>query len=71
VSLGLAITIGGLLSPAFGALADATSLRVTLAVLTGLPVLALLLATTLRDPRSGPPGGSRVRSAGSAAGRAG
>jgi MFS transporter, FSR family, fosmidomycin resistance protein len=71
VSLGLAITIGGLLAPAFGALADATSLRVTLAVLTGLPVLALLLATTLRDPRSGPPGGPRVSSAGSAAGRAG
>ena len=71
VSLGLAITIGGLLSPAFGALADATSLRVTLAVLTGLPVLALLLSTTLRDPRSGPPGGSRVSSAESAAERAG
>jgi MFS transporter, FSR family, fosmidomycin resistance protein len=50
VSLGLAITAGGLLAPLFGALADATSLRVTLIVLTGLPVLALALSTSLRDP---------------------
>jgi FSR family fosmidomycin resistance protein-like MFS transporter len=54
VSLGLAITVGGLLSPVLGLLADATSLRVTLAVLIFLPVLALLLATTMRDPRTGP-----------------
>ncbi len=51
VSLGLAITIGGLLAPVFGVLADATSLRLTLTVLIVLPVVALLLATTLRDPR--------------------
>lgn len=51
VSLGLAITAGGLLAPLFGALADATSLRVTLIVLTALPVLALAMSTTLRDPR--------------------
>jgi FSR family fosmidomycin resistance protein-like MFS transporter len=52
VSLGLAITAGGLLAPLFGALADATSLRVTLTVLIALPVLALLMSTTLREPRA-------------------
>ncbi len=52
VSLGLAITIGGLLAPVFGVLADATSLRLTLTVLIALPVLALLLSATMRDPRS-------------------
>jgi FSR family fosmidomycin resistance protein-like MFS transporter len=51
VSLGLAITAGGLLAPLFGALADATSLRVTLTALIALPVLALLMSTTLREPR--------------------
>ena len=51
VSLGLAITAGGLLAPLLGALADATSLRTTLVVLIALPVLALGLSTTLRDPR--------------------
>jgi FSR family fosmidomycin resistance protein-like MFS transporter len=51
VSLGLAITAGGLLAPLFGALADATTLRTTLLVLVALPVLALLLSGTLRDPR--------------------
>jgi MFS transporter, FSR family, fosmidomycin resistance protein len=53
VSLGLAITAGGLLAPLFGALADATTLRTTLVVLIALPVLALGLSTTLRDPRVG------------------
>jgi MFS transporter, FSR family, fosmidomycin resistance protein len=53
VSLGLAITAGGLLAPLFGTLADATSLRVTLTVLIALPVLALLMSTTVRDPRAG------------------
>jgi MFS transporter, FSR family, fosmidomycin resistance protein len=51
VSLGLAITAGGLLAPLFGALADATSLRLTLTVLIVLPALALLMSTRLRDPR--------------------
>jgi FSR family fosmidomycin resistance protein-like MFS transporter len=57
VSLGLAITAGGLLAPLFGALADVTSLRVTLIVLIALPVLALLMSTTLRDPRVEEPAG--------------
>jgi MFS transporter, FSR family, fosmidomycin resistance protein len=52
VSLGLAITAGWLLAALFGALADATSLRVTLTVLIALPVLALLMSTTLREPRA-------------------
>jgi FSR family fosmidomycin resistance protein-like MFS transporter len=60
VSLGLAITIGGLLSPIFGVLADATSLRVTLAVLIVLPVLALLIAMTVRDPRTSRPAEQRA-----------
>jgi FSR family fosmidomycin resistance protein-like MFS transporter len=51
VSLGLAITVSGLLAPIFGVLADATSLRLTLTVLIALPVLALLLTATMRDPR--------------------
>jgi FSR family fosmidomycin resistance protein-like MFS transporter len=60
VSLGLAITIGGLLAPILGVLADATSLRVTLAVLIVLPVLALLIAITVRDPRTSRPAGQRA-----------
>ena len=60
VSLGLAITAGGLLAPLFGALADATSLRFTLTVLIALPLLALLLSTTLRDPRQRPPAEAAV-----------
>jgi FSR family fosmidomycin resistance protein-like MFS transporter len=51
VSLGLAITAGGLLAPLFGALADATTLRTTLLVLVVLPVVALLVSAGLRDPR--------------------
>jgi FSR family fosmidomycin resistance protein-like MFS transporter len=53
VTVGLAVSVGGLTTPAFGALADATSLRTVLAVLVALPVLALALSTLLRDPRTG------------------
>jgi FSR family fosmidomycin resistance protein-like MFS transporter len=60
VSLGLAITIGGLLSPLLGVLADATSLRLTLTVLIALPVLALAISTTLRDPRPSPRAAERA-----------
>jgi FSR family fosmidomycin resistance protein-like MFS transporter len=70
VSLGLAITAGGLLAPLFGALADATSLRVTLTVLAALPVLALAMSTALRDPR-GPAAPEVSGSARSGAARAG
>lgn len=55
VTLGLAISIGGLLAPAFGALADGTSLHTALTTLAVLPVAALALALRLRDPRSTAP----------------
>lgn len=50
VTVGLAVTIGGLFNPILGALADATSLHFTLIVLIGLPVLALVLSIFLNDP---------------------
>ena len=52
VTVGLAVSVGGLCGPLLGALADATSLRLTLAALLALPVLALLLAALLHDPGS-------------------
>jgi MFS transporter, FSR family, fosmidomycin resistance protein len=51
VTVGLAVSIGGLATPALGALADATSLRTVLTVLVALPVIALALSTLLRDPK--------------------
>jgi len=50
VTVGLAVSIGGLFSPLLGSLADATSLRLTLSILVALPVLALLLSALMRDP---------------------
>ena len=50
VTLGLTVSIGGLASPAIGALADATSLQVALAPLILLPAVGALLLRTLRDP---------------------
>jgi len=51
LTVGLAVSIGGLFSPAFGWLADHTSLRLMFWVLIALPILALTLSTLLRDPR--------------------
>jgi MFS transporter, FSR family, fosmidomycin resistance protein len=51
VTLGLAMSIGGLAAPLFGWLADSQGPAVTLAVLAGLPLLSLALAGRLRDPR--------------------
>lgn len=58
VTLGLAISIGGLVTPALGALADATSLHLAVAVLAAFPLIGLGLALRLRRPRreSTPPG---------------
>jgi len=53
VTVGLAVSIGGLANPLLGALADATSLRLTLAVLIALPVLALAVTAFLRLPEPG------------------
>lgn len=50
VTLGLAVSVGGVLAPALGAMADATSLRTVLATLCVLPALALLLTRRLREP---------------------
>ncbi|MET8990093.1 MFS transporter [Nonomuraea wenchangensis] len=50
VTLGLAVSVGGLTSPLVGAVAEASSLRVALACLVVFPVLAWLLARTLREP---------------------
>ncbi|MEU4744826.1 MFS transporter, partial [Actinosynnema sp. NPDC023658] len=50
VTLGLAVSVGGVASPLLGALADATSLRTALTPLIALPGLAWLVVRTLREP---------------------
>lgn len=50
VTVGLAVSVGGLFSPVLGWLADTTSLRTSLATLVVLPVIALLLSYTMHDP---------------------
>lgn len=52
ITLGLTVTVGGLASPAIGALADATSLPVALAPLIALPAVGWLLLRPLREPAS-------------------
>jgi NAD(P)-dependent dehydrogenase (short-subunit alcohol dehydrogenase family) len=51
VTLGLAISTGGLLAPAFGAIADAAGLHLALVILLAFPPAALALTLRLRDPR--------------------
>ncbi|MFF1292242.1 MULTISPECIES: MFS transporter [unclassified Streptomyces] len=50
VTLGLAVSVGGLAAPALGALADATSLRTALLPLVALPAVGRLLLCGLREP---------------------
>jgi FSR family fosmidomycin resistance protein-like MFS transporter len=50
VTVGLAVSVGGLAAPALGVLADATSLRTVFALLVLLPIIALALSTLLHDP---------------------
>ena len=50
VTVGLAVSIGGLFSPVFGRLADVMGLRFTLAAFILLPILALLLSLLMTDP---------------------
>ncbi|MDQ0278656.1 FSR family fosmidomycin resistance protein-like MFS transporter [Arthrobacter silviterrae] len=50
VTVGLAVTVGGLFNPVLGVLADATTLHFTLTVLIALPALALALSAFLHDP---------------------
>jgi FSR family fosmidomycin resistance protein-like MFS transporter len=52
VTLGLALSIGGLATPLFGLLADSHGLIVALATLAVLPAASLVLAARLREPRS-------------------
>jgi MFS transporter, FSR family, fosmidomycin resistance protein len=52
VTLGLAISFGGLAAPLFGFLADRYGLAVALAALVALPVLSFAFAAPLREPRS-------------------
>jgi FSR family fosmidomycin resistance protein-like MFS transporter len=51
VTLGLAVSVGGVFAPALAALAEATSLQVTLGCLVVLPAIACALAHRLREPR--------------------
>lgn len=50
VTVGLAVSIGGLFNPVLGWLADAAGLRLMLIVLIVLPVLAVVLSGLLHDP---------------------
>lgn len=50
VTVGLAVTVGGLFSPLLGWIADASDLRVIFAILAGLAVVAFALAFLLREP---------------------
>ncbi|MGB8941690.1 MAG: MFS transporter [Streptomyces sp.] len=50
ITLGLTVSIGGLVSPLIGSLADATSLRTALAPLILMPALSWLLFRTLPEP---------------------
>ncbi|MBB1253309.1 MFS transporter [Streptomyces alkaliterrae] len=50
VTLGLTVSVGGLVSPLIGKVADATSLRTALAPLILMPALAWLLFRTLPEP---------------------
>lgn len=51
VTLGLAVSAGGVVAPALGALAKATSLQMVFAVLFLLPAVAGLLARRLAEPQ--------------------
>jgi MFS transporter, FSR family, fosmidomycin resistance protein len=53
VTLGLAVSAGGLASPVLGALADHRGTTVALAVLIAGPLLAAVLTLALRDPVEG------------------
>jgi FSR family fosmidomycin resistance protein-like MFS transporter len=50
VTVGLAVSVGGLFTPVFGWIADATSLQTTFWLLIVLPVLGLALSMRLRAP---------------------
>lgn len=51
VTLGLAVSAGGLATPALGALADATDLRTALVALAAMPAIAFGMSLRMREPR--------------------
>lgn len=51
VTLGLAVSVGGLASPAIGALADRVGLELALLPLIALPLLAFLVLIGVKDPQ--------------------
>ena len=55
ITLGLTVSVGGLVSPLIGGLADATSLRTALAPLVLVPVVSWLLVRSLPEPVAPPP----------------
>ncbi|MGI5120350.1 MFS transporter [Marinactinospora thermotolerans] len=55
VTLGLTVSVGGLVSPLLGYLADATSLRTALLPLIAMPALSWLLFRSLPEPAARPP----------------
>lgn len=50
VTLGLSMTIGGLLMPAFGAVADHYGLRIAMTLLALVPALGFAISLTLHEP---------------------
>ena len=53
VTLGLAVSVGGLATPLFGLLADKRGLTTALAAIVTIPAAACALSFLVRDPRSG------------------
>lgn len=50
VTVGLAVSVGGLVSPLLGWLADATNLQLVFGILVALPLLALAISARLKNP---------------------
>jgi FSR family fosmidomycin resistance protein-like MFS transporter len=50
VTLGLSMTVGGLLMPAFGAIADHYGLRMSMTLLALVPALGFAMSLSLREP---------------------
>jgi FSR family fosmidomycin resistance protein-like MFS transporter len=55
VTLGLAVSLGGIATPVLGAVADAHGLETALAILIALPAAAAAIAWRLRDPTAPAP----------------
>jgi len=53
VTLGLAVSVGGLAAPVLGVIADHAGLRAAIAALTLMPVVCALAGTRMREPAPG------------------